>query len=205
MLFFITVMIQRVRGMGKNWPTLILKKKAQKGTYYYSLFYFSSFFAICWAFRPKNTFFKKCSSLLLHSYNDSKNWGVKLGWLGKQKKTISMRLHYDAERHRKKGQYSWKLKKMPLHNTLFFSLAFMFTGGARVALFSTGNQENHLMSQISARKSGSRLLTSLRSKHVLELRLPRLLSSTRVPKSLAKATIGSFFLWDITYERRAST
>jgi len=53
---------------------------------------------------------------------------------------------------------------------------------------------HHLISQISARKSGSRLLTSLRSKHVLELRFPSDRNSTSAPSNLAKATIGSFFL-----------
>jgi hypothetical protein len=68
-----------------------------------------------------------------------------------------------------------------------------------------GVDDDHLISQISTRNSGSCLLTSLRSKHILELELPRVLNSTRAPKSLAKATMGSFFRWDITYERRAST
>jgi len=60
-------------------------------------------------------------------------------------------------------------------------------------LIQPNNSPDHLISQISARKSGSRLLTSLRSKHVLELRFPRDLNSTRAPSNLAKATTCSFF------------
>ncbi len=64
---------------------------------------------------------------------------------------------------------------------------------------------DQLMSQTSTRKSGSRLLTSLRSKHILELELPSVLKSTRAPRSLAKTTIASFLRWAIRYDFRAST